>query len=598
MQSILGFLLVNVYAFLIIITIAIIFYNKQRLKKTEDNLYELFLLDNIFMSLSGIVLGILVNPEFLANSFVISIFNKIYLISLVIWILILTYYVLYVSLKKQENINIIQKLFFGIGIVSFLIVLLTPLNVTITEQNTALATGIPVMYVYTIFGIGFLTQIVCVLMNYKNIKNKKYIPVYVLIFLGTLILSIQLIYPNLNYLINPVLIFIAFIMFHTIENPDAKVIAELNDNRKLIEKTNEDKLNLLFELSQEVKQPINNIENLSEVLLSSKDKDEINDTAKIIKANSKQLSLISNNILNISTMDLSNIKISNVVYKPDTLFKELKKRTIEKLGDKKVEFRYSYASPTPDKLYGDPVKLKQIFTSFLNNAVEVTNNGFIELKINSIVKYDICRLIVTITDSGTGMDIDKVNEILGSTTLSEEDFEILDKVDVGTTMAHKIIKILNGTLIVKSEVGKGSEFLIIIDQKIKSDKDNISNDDYNRKNKILVVNDKSNELKKIEQKLLDMNYDVTTTLYGKDAIEKIKNKETFDVIIIDDEMNLKSAFDTLCELKKIKKFNTPVIITLEDNKKFLKEKYLEDGFTDYVLKENLDEEIKKVAKYI
>jgi len=598
MQSILGFLLVNVYAFLIIITIAIIFYNKQRLKKTEDNLYELFLLDNIFMSLSGIVLGILVNPEFLANSFVISIFNKIYLISLVIWILILTYYVLYVSLKKQENINIIQKLFFGIGIVSFLIVLLTPLNVTITEQNTALATGIPVMYVYTIFGIGFLTQIVCVLMNYKNIKNKKYIPVYVLIFLGTLILSIQLIYPNLNYLINPVLIFIAFIMFHTIENPDAKVIAELNDNRKLIEKTNEDKLNLLFELSQEVKQPINNIENLSEVLLSSKDKDEINDTAKIIKANSKQLSLISNNILNISTMDLSNIKISNVVYKPDTLFKELKKRTIEKLGNKKVEFRYSYASPTPDKLYGDPVKLKQIFTSFLNNAVEVTNNGFIELKINSIVKYDICRLIVTITDSGTGMDIDKVNEILGSTTLSEEDFEILDKVDVGTTMAHKIIKILNGTLIVKSEVGKGSEFLIIIDQKIKSDKDNISNDDYNRKNKILVVNDKSNELKKIEQKLLDMNYDVTTTLYGKDAIEKIKNKETFDVIIIDDEMNLKSAFDTLCELKKIKKFNTPVIITLEDNKKFLKEKYLEDGFTDYVLKENLDEEIKKVAKYI
>lgn len=598
MQNILGFLLINIYALLIVITIAVIFYNKQRLKKTEDNLYEIFLLDNIFMSSSGIVLGLLVNPQFAADSFVISVFNKIYLISLVIWILILTYYVLYVSLKKHDNIEKFQKSFFITGLVSFLIILFTPLNVEITKDNTALATGIPVMYAYTIFGIGFLTQIVCVLMNYKNIKNKKYIPVYVLIFLGTLILSIQLIYPNLNYLINPVLIFIAFIMFHTIENPDAKVIAELNDNRKLIEKTNEDKLNLLFELSQEVKQPINNIENLSEVLLSSKDKNEINDTAKIIKANSKQLSLISNNILNISNMDLSNIKISNVIYKPDTLFKELKKRTIEKINDKNVEFRYSYSSSTPDKLYGDPVKLKQIFTSFLNNAVEVTNNGFIELKINSIVKYDICRLIVTITDSGTGMDIDKVNEILSSTTLSEEDFEILDKVDVGTTMAHKIIKILNGTLIVKSEVGKGSEFLIIIDQKIKCDKENISNDDYNRKNKILLVNDKSNEIKKIEQKLLDMNYDVTKTLYGKDAIEKIKNKETFDVIIIDDEMNLKSAFDTLHELKKIKKFNIPVIVTLEENKKFLKEKYLEDGFTDYVLKDNLDEEIKKVAKYI
>lgn len=598
MQSILGFLLVNVYAFLIILTIAIIFYNKQRLKKTEDNLYEMFLLDNIFMSLSGIVLGVLVNPEFASNNFVISIFNKIYLISLVIWILILTYYVLYVSLKKQENIDKYQKLFFGIGIISFLIVIFTPLNVEITKENTALATGIPVMYAYTIFGIGFLTQIICVLANYKNIKNKKYIPVYTLIFLGTLILSVQLVYPNLNYLINPVLVFIAFIMFHTIENPDAKVINELSNNKKLIEKTNEDKLNLLFELSQEVKQPIKNIENLSEALLKSKDKEEIDETAKTIKANSKQLSLISNNILNISNMDLSNIKISNAVYKPSVLFKELKKRTIEKLDNKSVEFRYSFASNTPEKLYGDPVKLKQIFTSFLNNSVEVTSKGFIELKVNSIIKYDLCRLIVTITDSGIGMDVDKVNKILESQTLLEEDFEILDKVDVGTTMAHKIIKILNGTLIVKSEVGKGSEFLIIIDQKIKNDNNNISNDDYNRKNKILVVNDKSTELKKIEGILQNMNYDVTTTLYGKDAIEKIKNKDSFDVIILDDEMNLKSAFDTLNELKKLKKFNIPVIITLEDNKKFLKEKYLEDGFTDYILKDNLDEEIKKVTKYI
>ena len=166
-------------------------------------------------------------------------------------------------------------------------------------------------------------------------------------------------------------------------------------------------------------------------------------------------------------------------------------------------------------------------------------------------------------------------------------------------MAHKIIKMLNGTLIVKSEVNKGSEFLIIVDQKIKKEQNNQEKEDkYLRKSKILVVNDKSNELKKIEIKLVNMGYDVTTTLYGKDAVEKIKSKERYNLIIIDDEMNIKSGYDTLKELKKNKKFNIPVIITLEENKKFLKDKYLEDGFSDYIIKDHLDEEIKKVTKFI
>lgn len=599
MQSILGFLLVNIYAFLIIVTIAIIFYTKKRLRKTEDNLYELFLIDNIFMSISGIVLGLLVDPRFLSNIFIISLANKVYLVSLLLWIVILTYYILYVSLKKQDNIEKYQKIFLTITIVSICIILFFPLDVTITEAGSAVSTGIPILLAYSIFGIGFLMQIICVLLNYKNIKNKKYIPVYVLVFLGTIILSVQIINPNLNYLINPVLIFIAFIMFHTIENPDAKVIEELNSNKKLIEKTNEDKLNLLFELSQDVKQPIQSIEN--EVLeLENVDSLElVGEKAKKIKASSKQLSLISNNILNVSNMDLSNIKIENEVYKPDSVFTEMKKRTEEKLKDKDIEFRYIYSSSIPEKLYGDSVKLKQILTSFLNNAVEVTKKGFIELKINSIIKYDVCRLIITITDSGIGMDIDKVNEILSSNTYDEKDFEVLKNLDVGTKMAHKIIKMLNGTLIVKSEVNKGSEFLIIIDQKIKEEqKIEDKEDKYLRKSKILVVNDKLNELKKIENKLVGMGYDVTTTLYGKDAVEKIKNKEGYNLIIIDDEMNLKSGYDTLKELKKNKKFNTPVIITLEENKKFLKDKYLEDGFNDYIMKDNLDEELKKVAKYI
>ena len=103
MQNILGFLLVNIYAFLIIVTIAIIFYTKKRLRKTEHNLYELFLIDNIFMSISGIALGLLVDPRFLSNIFIISLANKIYLVSLLLWIVILTYYILFAPVPSYSG---------------------------------------------------------------------------------------------------------------------------------------------------------------------------------------------------------------------------------------------------------------------------------------------------------------------------------------------------------------------------------------------------------------------------------------------------------------------------------------------------------------
>lgn len=591
MQNALGFLLVNIYALLVIITISILFFNKPRLKAMEDNLYSYFLLTNICMCISGLFLGIIVLPEFVMNEITIICFNKIYLLSLVFWMCILTYYVIYVSLKNKSNIAKINKTFTILGIISTILILILPIHVDISATGGAVASGLAIITTYLICGIGILVQILFVL---RNIKNKKFIPVYVLIGLGSVTLTLQVINPSLNYLINPLLIFVAFIMYHTIENPDVKMVNELNSNKRLIEKTNEDKLNLLFELSQEIKQPIKKLEDLSDDIINEKDI-SVNDI-KTIKSYSKQLSLITNNILDVSTMDLNNIKVEKQNYKPDKLFEEMAKRCQEKIADN-VDFRYSIESFMPHILYGDSVKIKQIITSILNNAVQNTYEGFIELKVNTIIKYDVCRLIITITDSGVGMSVDKVNDILSCNNLEEKDFEKLDSIDVGIDLAHKMIKVLNGSLIVKSEEGKGSEFLIILDQQIKKEKslvDTTSN--LNDKKRILIVNDKTVELKKMEDILQKMKFDVSTTLYGKDAIMKIKNNEVFDGIILDDEMNLKSGLDTLKELQKIKKFNTPVFITLEDEKKFLKDKYLEDGFKDYVLKDNLKRELERVTK--
>ncbi len=590
----------SIEALIYIILLLYVFFGKKVFDNEENKIYSWMIIIVFFEIILELILY-LVAPLYKNITFVSVLFSKVYLMFLVLWILYFGLYAVVVSFSKKNDNNTIfsnvKKIYILLYIVYLILNVILPIN--FYSSGKVIYTLGPCVYLtYAFFIIYLFLSILSIIFNRKGFKDKRLLPLGIFLIFGGVCGIIQLKNPGL-LLATPVHAFITFLMYFTIENPDVMMIEELNNNKKLIEKTNEDKLNLLFELSQEVKEPIKNIENEVVELENVDDLELVGEKAKKIKASSKQLSLISNNILNVSSMDLSNIKIENEVYKPNSVFTEMKKRTEEKLKDKDIEFRYSYSSSIPEKLYGDSVKLKQILTSFLNNAVEVTKKGFIELKVNSIIKYDVCRLIITITDSGIGMDIDKVNEILSANTYDEKDFEVLKNLDVGTKMAHKIIKMLNGTLIVKSEVNKGSEFLIIIDQKIKKEqKIEDKEDKYLRKSKILVVNDKSNELKRIENKLVNMGYDVTTTLYGKDAVEKIKNKERYNLIIIDDEMNLKSGYDTLKELKKNKKFNIPVIITLEENKKFLKDKYLEDGFNDYIMKDNLDEELKKVAKYI
>ena len=101
MENIQGFLLLNIYALLLIIATSIIFFSKKRQKQIEDQTYAKFLIANLAISISGLILGILVTPRFNTNPGIIVIANKIYLVCLLIWIAILTFYTMYISLNNK-----------------------------------------------------------------------------------------------------------------------------------------------------------------------------------------------------------------------------------------------------------------------------------------------------------------------------------------------------------------------------------------------------------------------------------------------------------------------------------------------------------------
>ena len=606
MGSIMGFLLINIYAFLLIVATTIIFFSKRRLKQFEDETYKNFLISSIFISLSGLILGLAVTPEFGFSDLIIVMLNKLYLVCLITWISILTFYYIYITLKDKINKEKYKKIFITVALISIFLIAILPLNVEVTSSG-AVATGASIMFTYTMFGLGFLMQIVCLLINYKNIRNKKYIPLYLLIFLGAIVLIGMMINPSLNYLINPIFVFIAFIMYHTIENPDMQMIETLLRNRELVEETVDDKSNFLFKVSQEMKKPVKNILDNSKLYKSSTSEEEKNQLIERIEHEANNAYFIINDITNVSSMDYKKIKMQDTVYLTKKLFTDVEINVKNQLSISKKEdlinFNFRTYNSYPEKIQGDYIKLKQVLLSIISNSIKYTEKGFLDVEVDTVTRYDVCRLIFTIKDSGCGMSISKVNELLSSNVdIDTIDFQNTDNLKLDIPMVIKIIKLLGGSISIKSDEGKGTIVVIVIDQKIASS----ANEEYLekakkyntsiQKRKRVIIADDTENLDKMERLLSKFEVDMVTTLVGRDVVDKIKSGDNYDLIILRDEMSPDNGYTILKELKEIKKFNIPVVIVINKKKEFIKEHFIEDGFSDCIILENLDNEIEKICK--
>ncbi len=254
-------------------------------------------------------------------------------------------------------------------------------------------------------------------------------------------------------------------------------------------------------------------------------------------------------------------------------------------------------------LYGDYMKLRQILYSLLNNACKNTNDGSINFRLNIIEKYDFSRLIFNISDTGVGMSIDKINDILSATgELDKNELEILEKKEFNFKVCQKVVKIMGGNIMIKSTVGKGTDLTLTLDQRVYHEEENSILNEYENiisaKKRVLMVIQNKDLVAYIKKKLNMNNIDYSTFAFGGDAVDRLKAGKEFDYIIVEDEMKEMSGMATLQEFKKLKGFDTPVITVLGKNKENIKHHYLEDGFADYILADNLEDElIRIINKY-
>ena len=545
------------------------------------------------------------------ESIISLIINKCFLIYFLTFANIYNIYI-YDTVYQNHNKKIFKflKLFNLVTyIIGALLIFLLPIYLYF-KNNQMYSYGPATKVVYFSSAIYVTISVFILLFNIQKVKNNNKSKRYISIFsylLGVFGISIiQMMNPELTFSVS-IETFIMFIMYHTIENPDLKLIEQLNIARDQAEKANNAKTEFLSNMSHEIRTPLNAIVGFSQALLeedlTSEAKEEVKD---IIMASDNLLEIV-NGILDISKIEANKLEIINTEYNLEPMVKELCLLTKARIGEKPIDFRVNIDPSIPGVLYGDHTRLKQIILNILTNAAKYTKEGFIEFKISSVIKDNICRLIISVEDSGIGIKEEKIDHLFEKfDRLGVEENITIEGTGLGLAITKKLIDLMNGKIVVQSVYGKGSKFTVAIDQKIiktekieiKEDKKEVEFIDLKGK-KILVVDDNKVNLKVAERLLKNYNVDIKTVDSGEECLTLIKNNETFDLILMDDMMPKMSGTETFHKLKEIDNFNIPVIALTANAISGMREKYLNEGFDDYLSKPIQKSELNQILnKYL
>lgn len=601
-------IILQIVGLLIITTLIVLFYSKPNIESVETKTYAKLIGLNFLFLVVGISTYIV--AKLIGNFNLINILQKTYMSILALLNLYSMFYCISIY-DKEEKLSNLKKILLSITIISILLIIALPLNV-IFEGDLLDGEGLSydVALGHTILSFTFFLIITLYLLikKYSLKKISPYIILIILYLIGFLIRSCykELIFEGFFY------VYILFIMYNTIENPDVKMAKELVFQKKLAEESSRKTLSLIEDMSEELKSSVKDLELISNTKIDKNNIKELNNVLSSFQENSVKLNDKISSILDLAVVK-SEPRI--VTYKYETLdMLDKLKQFLEIEKEDKIKLEMKISNKLPLVLYGDEAGIIKVVLYFFDLVSSILSKKNILLEIDDIKVGNFAKLrFKFITNDKSILNYvveDKKTKKLKLKITNSINYEII----------NNLLDKMNGNItIIKDK--DNINLILSINQRLISEYDIISKKEENRNikikyhnysgKKLLLVDNNNLKLKEMKTLLKPYNIDVTVAQNLEEMGSKLSEDEIFDMIIIDDiipnfEIDsfakeiIKDQNGILNYIKKQAKYNIATIIMVTPNNKKIEEQYIKYGFNDYIIKpvnkENIDKILNKYFK--
>ena len=389
----------------------------------------------------------------------------------------------------------------------------------------------------------------------------------------------------------------------------ARELIEQKEQLQIAQKASETKSRFLARMSHEIRTPITAVLGISEIHLQNRALPlEMEEAFAKIYSSANTLLGIVNDILDLSKIEAGKMNIINERYEVVSLLSDIVQFHLVYMGSKQLAFVIDIDEHIPSYLIGDDLRIKQVLNNLLSNSFKYTVQGTVNLKVSVRKgnKADHVDMVIVIQDTGRGMTKDQLKALFDEyIRFHEKEDRFEAGTGLGMPITYSLLQMMEGTIDVESETGKGTIVTVVLPQRIDSKETLGAEIVRNLRNfnadtistakrlsftpepmpygRILVVDDVDANIYVAKGLLKLYQLQVDTCPSGIDAIEKIKSGEVYDIIFMDQMMPEMDGMEAAAVIRKMN-YNHPIVALTANALVGQAERFLQNGFDGFLSK--------------